>query len=89
MPPYELYVKCTECHGEHPMRVKIFLDTGPDEKQSIAETFQGNSFPPQVSAVRGHDSLCPKTGRLFAQEDDNLIYLVPHPWSRYRYTYSS
>jgi hypothetical protein len=89
MPPYDIYVQCTECNAEHPMRIRIFLDNGPDHKQSIAEFFQGAPVPPQVSAIRGHNSLCLKTGQVFVQENDNLVFLVPRPPSRYRSLFSS
>jgi hypothetical protein len=77
MPHYEIYVQCDECGGEHPMRVRIYLKDGPVAKKSIAETFQGTSVPPQASAIRGHKTLCLKTGKMFIQESDEHIFLVP------------
>ena len=61
------------------MRIRIYLDDGPVEKKSIAETFQGTSVPPQVSAIQGHRTLCLKTGKMFIQEEDERIFLVPTP----------
>jgi hypothetical protein len=77
VPHYEIYVHCDECGGEHPMRVRIYLNDGPVEKKSIAEMFQGTSVPPQVSAIQGHKTLCLKTGKIFIQEKDEHIFLVP------------
>jgi hypothetical protein len=77
VPQYEIYVLCTECGVEHPMRVRIYLQDGPATKQSIAEIFQGTSVPPQVSAIQGHKTLCLKTGRTFIQQSDDRIFLVP------------
>jgi hypothetical protein len=77
MPHYEIYVHCNECDGEHAMRVRIYLDDGPLEKKSIAETFQGTSVPPQVAAIQDHKTLCLKTGKMFVQQQDEHIFLVP------------
>lgn len=77
MPAYEIYVHCIDCGGEHPLLVRIYLDDGPDRKQSIAESFRGRSVPPQVLAVLGHNALCLKTGRKFKLENDEQVFLVP------------
>jgi len=74
---YEIYAQCDECGGEHPMLIRIYLDDGPVAKKSIAEAFQGTSLPPQVSALRGHKALCLKTGKMFIQENDEHVFLVP------------
>lgn len=77
MPHYEISVHCDECGGEHPTRVRIYLKDGPVEKQSIAETFQGTSVPPQVSAIQEHKTLCLKTGKMFGQQNYEQIFLIP------------
>ena len=77
MPHYEIYVHCDECGGDHPMRIRIYLKDGPVEKKSIAEMFQGAPVPPQVSAIQRHKTLCLKTGKIFIQEKDEHIFLVP------------
>jgi hypothetical protein len=77
MPAYEIFVHCHDCGREHPLLMKIHLDEGPDRKQSVAESFQGRSTPPQVTALKGHKALCLRTGRKFHVEDDAEIFLVP------------
>jgi hypothetical protein len=52
MPAYEIYFRCNDCKREHPIRLKIHLDHGPDSKQSIADFFRGYPMPPQVMALR-------------------------------------
>ena len=59
------------------MRIRIHLESGPLEKQSIAETYPGKSRPPQLQAIDGHKTLCLKTGRMFVQEHHDQIFLVP------------
>jgi uncharacterized Zn finger protein len=77
VPQYDIYVRCTECGAVHPMRIRIHLEDGPIEKQSIGDAFQRTTRPPQLLAVEGHKTLCLKTGRMFVQENDDQIFLVP------------
>jgi hypothetical protein len=77
VPQYEIHVLCTECGAVHPMRIRIHLENGPVDKQSLADTFQEGPMPPQVSAIEGHKTLCLKTGKIFIQDDNNRIFLVP------------
>ncbi len=77
MSHYEIYVRCTECGGEHPMRVRIYLDDGPSHKQSVSEAYQVKTQPPQLQAVEGHKVLCLKTGKTFTQTNPQDVFLVP------------
>ena len=77
MPAYDIYVRCIDCGGEHPLLMKIFLADGPGRTQSIAEWFHGRSVPPQVLALRRHSALCLKTGKKFVLEEDDKVFLVP------------
>lgn len=77
VPQYDIYVRCKECAAVHPMRIRVHLDDGPVEKQSITETYRGKTRPPQLQAIDGHKTLCLKTGRMFVQENLDHIFLVP------------
>jgi hypothetical protein len=77
MSHYEIYVTCTECSGEHPMHIRINLDDGPLDKQSVSHTYTGKTQPPQLKAVEGHKVLCFKTGRTFIQSNLDDVFLVP------------
>ena len=81
MPQYSIYVSCHQCPGEHPMGVAIHLDHGPNYKQSIRDVYLGGALPPQVSAIADHQCLCFKTGKLFTQQDDKQVFLVPDGWT--------
>jgi hypothetical protein len=59
------------------MGVRVHLDVGPDAKQNIADTFQEKSRPPQILALDGHKTLCLKTGKVFVQENDDQVFLIP------------
>jgi len=74
---YEIYVTCTECGGEHPMRVRINLEDGPPHKRSVSDAYYGKTHPPQLQAVEGHNVLCIKTGRTFIQSNLDDVFLVP------------
>lgn len=77
MPAYDVTVHCKQCGGDHPVLLRLHIEGGPEQKQSIAECFRGRSLPPQVKAVRWHYALCLKTGRKFPLENDDEIFLVP------------
>ena len=77
MPNYDIHVQCNDCGGEHPLLMKIFLADGPSRRQSIAESFQGRTMPPQVSALKRHSALCLKTGKKFNLEEDDKVFLMP------------
>ena len=77
MSHYEIYVTCTECGGEHPMRVRINLEDGPPYKRSVSDAYPGKTHPPQLQAVEGHNVLCLKTGRTFIQSNLDDVFLVP------------
>ena len=81
MPQYSIYVSCDQCGGEHPMGVAIHLDYGPHHKQSIRDVYHGEALPPQVSAIAKHSCLCLKKGKLFTQQDDKQVFLVPVAWT--------
>jgi hypothetical protein len=77
MSHYEIYVTCTECAGEHPMGVRINLDDGPSNKQSVSDAYYGKPRPPQLQALDGHNVLCLKKGKTFIQTDLDAVFLVP------------
>jgi hypothetical protein len=77
MPTYEISFHCKDCGLDHPVLLSIYVEDGPEHKQSIAELFHGRSVPPQVAAIRGHTAFCHKTGRRFQLENDAQIFLMP------------
>ena len=77
MPAYDISLRCKDCGRDHLALVKLHLDEGPEDKQSVAEFFHGPSVPPQVDAIREHNALCPKTGRKFSVKNNSDIFLVP------------
>ena len=77
MPHYDLYVLCSECGALHPMGVGVHLNEGPVNEQSVGETYDEESLPPQLSAIRRRQTLCLKTGRRVVQDDLKKIFLVP------------
>jgi hypothetical protein len=77
MSHYEIFVKCTECGGEHPMRVRIFLEDGPIHRESVNDAYLGKTHPPQLQAVAGRKVLCLKNGKTFSQSNPRDVFLVP------------
>jgi len=62
---------------DHPVLLRLYIEDTPNRKQSIAELFHGQPVPPQVTAIRWHKALCPKTARKFPLENNSEIFLVP------------
>jgi hypothetical protein len=77
MPTFEIYFRCDECKGEHPIHLRIHLDDGPARKESLAAFLLRRSMPPQLAAIRGRKVLCLKTGKTFKLESDDQIFLAP------------
>jgi hypothetical protein len=86
MPTYDVSVYCKECGLDHPVLLRVYVEDGPERKQSIAELFQGRSLPPQVAAIRCRNALCYKTGKQFHFQNDNEIFLVPPSHFRRQFT---
>jgi len=84
MSHYEIYVTCTECSGEHPMRIRIFLEDGPTHKQCVRDAYYDKPQPPQLQAIEGHKVLCLKTGKTFAQSNPDEVFLVPTAAPKWR-----
>ena len=82
MAMYDISVQCKDCGNVHPVLLSVDLDSGPDEKRSIAEMFQGRLLPPQIAAIKGHTAFCYKTGRKFPLQKDDDIFLVPPSYFR-------
>jgi len=77
MPTYEIYFRCDDCNQEHPNLLRIYLENGPERKETLAAFLRNYSMPPQVTTMRGRKAFCLKTGRRFKLERDEQIFLVP------------
>jgi len=77
MPAYEIYFRCDDCKREHPIHLRIYLNEGPEHKETLAAFLRRYSMPPQVTSLRGRKAFCLKTGRRFKLESDDQIFLVP------------
>jgi hypothetical protein len=73
MPKYDISVLC-EVHRKG---IAVMLQSGPQQKQSVADAFAGKELPPDLAALKNNRVSCPKTGRQYAQTDYKEIFLVP------------
>jgi len=67
---------CDECSEVHPLGISIGLDDGPPEKGSIGDSYRGKDPPPQVATLKGNMTICPNTGKMTSQADNNQVFLV-------------
>jgi hypothetical protein len=77
MNPYTIYVYCDDCSDIHPMPLKIHLDEGPVEKQTIQSFYQGRPVPDNLSKLARFVVKCPRTGKSFVKKDNTQIFLIP------------
>ena len=77
MGTYRVYVFCDECFETHPMSLRISLDDGPTDKQSIGDLYAGRELPPQVATLIDNQTVCPTTGKMILQRDNHQVFLVP------------
>jgi hypothetical protein len=77
MPKYDIFALCNACGDTHPTGIAIMLQSGPRQKQSVADAFAGKDLPPDLAALKNNRVYCPKTGRGYAQTNYKHIFLVP------------
>jgi hypothetical protein len=77
MAEYDIYSYGAECKRIHPAGIKIPIKSEPPEKMSISAFYAGKQLPPKIAKLIEGRVLCPKTGKVFTQEDLNQNFLVP------------
>lgn len=77
MPAYDISAHCQDCGHDHPVLLRLHIDEVLQQKQSIAELFQGRAIPAQIAAIRGYNTFCPISGRKFRLDNDSEVFLVP------------
>ena len=77
MAKYSVHFFCDECSQVHPLGISLTLDDGPPAKESIGNTYAGRELPPHVVQLIGNKTICPNTGKLTSQKDNNQVFLVP------------
>ena len=77
MAQYNVYFFCDECSEVHPLGISIGLDDGPPDKESIGDVYRGKDLPPKVARLIGNKTICPNTGKLTSQADNDQVFLVP------------
>ena len=77
MAEYAVYFFCDECSEVHPLGIGISLDDGPPDRASIGDTYRGRDLPPQIATLRGNMTICPNTGKMTSQADNEQVFLVP------------
>lgn len=76
MAQYDVYVFCNDCGDTHPMDIRISLDDGPVDKDSIGNLYAGKELPLNIVSLENNFVLCPKTKKHYIQKDNNQVFLV-------------
>ena len=78
MGKYQLHAFCDECGETHFIDITIQLDEGPSQKEKLMNAFAGKEIPPEIAAlIISNEFLCPQTGEITSQNDNNQVFLVP------------
>jgi hypothetical protein len=77
MADYDVYVFCNECNGVHSAELRIELQYGPVDKQSVSDLYSGGEPPAVIEMLKNSYYQCSKTGKTFFQKDQNQVFLVP------------
>ena len=75
MPKFMVYAFCDECLLPHPMGVILNLADGPVEITTVGEVFRDQRVPREVAILTDNQTQCPKTRRLYTQQDLERVYL--------------
>ena len=76
MAMYSVYFFCDECNEVHPLGISIDLNDGPAEKASIGDVYAGKEIDPNIVNMMNNYTVCPNTGKLTSQKDNNQVFLV-------------
>ena len=77
MADYDVYVLCNECNDVHSVELRIELQYGPVNKQSVSDVYSGREPPAVIRMLKNSCYPCSKTGKTFFQKDQNQVFLVP------------
>ena len=77
MAQYDVYVFCNSCGDVHRMGIRVALDDGPVNKESIGDVYAGRELPENIARLMNNQTTCPKIGKPFVQKDNKQVFLVP------------
>ena len=77
MVDYDIEFYCEQCHRTHPLGVKISIKGGPPVKMSVGAFYAGKQPLPKIADLIDSQTLCPKTGKMFVQNDIDQVFSVP------------
>jgi hypothetical protein len=79
MPSYIVTAYCESCDVAHPTGVELEWPEQISAKESIAQAFDGIALPPEVAEMSRNYFLCPHTGKMYKQTDNNKLFLEKKP----------
>ena len=76
MTGYIVTAYCDQCSTPHSTGVELDWPKKISPTKSIAEAFHGTALPPEISVMSRNYFLCPQTGKMYKQTDNNKLYLI-------------
>ena len=77
MTRYSILAFCSYCDRTHPARLTITLKDGPTKKVTVAEAYEHNPLPSNLTKLLRNAILCPESGNSVMLNDRNRVYLAP------------
>jgi hypothetical protein len=71
------FCACSGCQDVHDIGIRLSLNNGPANRQSIGDFFNSKELPPELVSLPGLYVPCPRTGRYFCQRDIFQCFLIP------------
>ena len=75
MPFYIVTAYHERCGVAHPTGVELEWPERISAEQSIAQAFAGIALPPEITTMSRNYFLCPHTGEMYKQSDNNRLFL--------------
>ena len=76
MPTYVVTAYCEKCAVNHPTAIELVCSEQISPEKNIAEVFEGRPLPPEIAMMSRNYFLCPQTGKMHKQADNNKVFLA-------------
>jgi hypothetical protein len=79
MPAYIVTAYCAKCDANHPTGIELEWPEQILPTESVAKVFEGTALPPEITMMSRNYFLCPQTGKMYKQTDNNKLFLMKKP----------
>ena len=77
MAKYMVHFFCDECSEVHPISIVFDMADGPVKRENLHNLYAGKELPTSIATLKNNKTICPNTGKLTSQLDNNQVFIVP------------